>query len=237
MTAGTARQRSWVYSAYALFGLAVAIAGFTPTFFLPSVKGTYSAPSVVYIHGAFAFSWLLIFVVQTQAIRLSRLRWHRRFGMVGALCACGLVLTGIPVGLWATRRDIAAGLGDVARGQFVNILIELAVFGGLVVAGVMTRRNPEWHKRLMLLATVSVLGPAWFRMRHHFPAVPSPLLTFSLLADAVVLGVIAHEYAAKRAVHIALLTVAPLMIAVHLAELFLNQSTPWLAIANMLLGE
>lgn len=229
--------RSWLYSGWALAGLAAAIVGFSSTFFLPSLRGEFRAPPVVYIHGAFAFGWLVLLVAQTQLVRIRRVQWHRRLGVVGASCAAGLVLTGVPVGLWATRRDLDAGLGDVARGQYVNILIELAVFGGLVLAGVLKRHDREWHKRLLLLATISVLGPAWFRFRHLFPAVPHPLITFSLLADAVLLAVIGHELATRRRVHIAFVTVAPAMVAIHLAELFLSQSPPWLALARRLLGE
>ena len=229
--------RSWFYSALALAGLAVALIGFTPTFFLPSVRGEFRAPPIVYVHGAFAFAWLLLFVAQTQLGRLRQLRAHRRLGYVAAGIAGGVVISGIAVGLWATRRDLAAGEGDLARGQFVNILLELVVFGGLVLAAVRKRRDREWHKRLLLLATISVLGPAWFRFRHLFPAVPNPLVTFSLLADAVLLVVIGQEVVTRRRLHVAYWTIGPLMVAVHLAELFLSQSRPWLAAARILLSE
>lgn len=228
---------SWLYSGWALAGLAVAVAGFSPTFFLPSARGEFHAPLVVHLHGLLAFGWLLMVVAQTQFVRMRRVAWHRRLGILGATCAAGFVVTGVAVGLWATRRDLAAGLGDFARGQFVNILIELAVFGGLVLAGLLKRRDREWHKRLLLLATISALGPAWFRLRHLFPWVPYPLVTFSLLADAVLLAVIGQELATRRRVHVAFVTVAPLMVAVHLAELFLSHTTPWLTLARRLLGE
>lgn len=225
------------YAIMALAGLAVAVIGFAPTFFIPSLRGEFHAPIVVYLHGALAFSWLLLFVAQTQLVRLRRIAVHRTLGYVGATIAAGIAMTGIAVGLWATRRDLAAGQGDFARGQFVNILIELVVFCGLVGAAVLKRHDREWHKRLLLLANISVLGPAWFRFRHIFPSVPNALVTFSLMADAVLMIVIGHEVLTRRRVHVAFWTVAPLMVAVHLAELFLSQSRPWIAAARALLGE
>ncbi len=84
---------------------------------------------------------------------------------------------------------------------------------------------------------MSVLGPAWFRFRHLFPSVPNPLVTFSLMADAVLLIVIGHELVSRRRLHIAYWTVGPAVVAVHLAELFLSQTRPWLAAARVLLGE
>jgi len=128
--------RSGFYSLIAVAGLAVAVIGFAPTFFIPSLRGEFRAPSIVYVHGAFAFAWVLLFVAQTQLVRLRRLRAHRRLGYVSAGVAGGIVVTGVAVGLWATRRDLDAGQGDFARGQFVNILLELVVFGLLVLAAV-----------------------------------------------------------------------------------------------------
>jgi hypothetical protein len=39
----------------------------------------------------------------------------------------------------------------------------------------------------MLLATIVVLWPAWFRLRHYFPSVPRPEIWFALvLADSLI---------------------------------------------------
>ena len=67
--------------------------------------------------------------------------------------------------------------------------------------------------------------------------VPNPLVTFSLLADAVLLVVVGHEFATRRRVHAAYMVVAPIMVAIHLAELFLSHSRVWLGAARLLVGE
>ncbi len=61
-------------------------------------------------------------------------------------------------------------------------LLGMLVFGGLVAAGVMLRRQREWHKRLMLCATVSILAPAFGRL------LPMPL--FGAAAPLVLLGAV-----------------------------------------------
>jgi hypothetical protein len=62
------------------------------------------------------------------------------------------------------------------------------MFFCLVLAGVLKRNVPEAHKRLMLLATIVVLWPAWFRFRHYFPTVPRPDIWFALvLADSLII--------------------------------------------------
>jgi hypothetical protein len=168
-------------------------------------------------------------------VRRGRVAAHRRWGWLGVAFAVGFTVLGVPVGLWATRRDLANGLGDIARGQFVNILIELVVFVSLVGAAIVLRRTRAWHARLMLFATISVLGPAWFRLRHLFPGVPNPIVTFSLIADLVLVALIVREWRRARRVHPAYAVVGATVVAVHLAELFASQSRVWLALADVVL--
>jgi hypothetical protein len=77
----------------------------------------------------------------------------------------------------------------------------ILVFGGLVGAGVRLRRQAEWHKRLMLCATVSILGPGLGRLL--------PMGSFGAAAPLVMFGVIAlfafagpvHDLLTRRRVH------------------------------------
>lgn len=231
----SAVPRSTFTTRLAIGGLAIALIGFTPTFFRPLTQGAFSAPVIVYLHGACAFAWLLTLIAQADLVRRRRVAVHRRLGWLGVAFATGFTVLGVPVGLWATQRDLASGLGDIARGQFVNILIELIVFASLVGAAIVLRRNRAWHMRLMLLATISVLGPAWFRLRHLFPGVPNPIVTFSLIADLVLVALIVREWRLERRVHPAYAIVGSAVVAVHLAELFASQSRAWLALADVLL--
>lgn len=58
----------------------------------------------------------------------------------------------------------------------------------LVISAVAMRRRPDWHKRLVLLATVVVLWPAFFRFRHILPEMPRPDIFLGLLlADSPIL--------------------------------------------------
>jgi hypothetical protein len=140
------------------------------------------------------------------------------------------------VGLFATHRDLAAGGGDFALGQFVNILIEMLLFGGLVAAAVVLRRDGESHKRLMLLATISALAPAWMRFRHLFPGVPHPFVTFSIVADSLLVVAIARDWIAMRRVHPVYLWAGGAMVGVHAIELLAITSAPWLRLSRWLLG-
>ncbi|MGE3614432.1 MAG: hypothetical protein AB7L66_01060 [Gemmatimonadales bacterium] len=233
---GTTGRRSRFYLAMSFGFLAIALVGFSTTFFIPLARGRFTAPPIIHIHGALLFSWLLLFIAQATLGDRRQLRTHRRIGTAGGVLAAAIVVSGVLVGLHATRRDLAAGGDDFVLGQFVNILIEMIVFGALVGAAIVTRRNGESHKRLLLLATISALAPAWLRFRHLFPAVPSPFVTWSLVADSLLLVAIARDWLVLRRVHPVYLWAGSAMVAVHLLELSAITSAPWLRLSRFLLG-
>jgi hypothetical protein len=79
--------------------------------------------------------------------------------------------------------------------------IGILVFGGLVAGGVALRRRGDWHKRLMLSATVSILGPGLGRllpMPSFGPA--APLVLFGVIALFAFAGPVA-DLIVKRRVH------------------------------------
>lgn len=232
----TAKPRSRFFLAMGGVFLLVALAGFMGTYFVPMARRSFHAPAVVHVHGALLFGWLLLFIAQAWRVRQRRMVQHRRWGWFGAGMCVAIMASGVGVGLFATRRDLAAGGGDFALGQFVNILIEMLLFGGLVAAAVAMRRDGESHKRLLLLATVSALAPAWLRLRHLFPGVPHPFVTFSIVADSLLLVAIARDWVALRRVHPAYLWAGGAMVAVHAVELLAITSPPWLWLARWLLG-
>lgn len=216
--------------------LVVALIGFSTTFFIPLWRGAFHAPLLVHAHGAILFSWLLLFIAQAWLIRSREVRLHRRLGWLGAAVAVGVVVSGAAIGLFAARRDLSGG-GAFVLGQLVNTFIEMLLFGGFVAAAILNRRDRERHKRLLLLATISVIGPAWLRFRHFLPAVGDPFVFFSALGDGLLLMAMAHDWRSLGRIHPTTLWAGGFMLAVHAAELFASQTGPWLAAGRWLLGE
>jgi hypothetical protein len=235
---GTVRteQRSRFYLYMALGFLAIALTGFSTTFFLPLARGQFSAPPVIHVHGALLFGWLILLTVQAALIQGRHVAVHRRLGWLGAALCSSIVVSGVLVGLFATRRDLAAGGDDFVLGNFVNVLIEMLLFGSFVAAAIVYRRDRESHKRLLLLATISALAPAWLRLRHLLPAVPNPFVVFSLLADSLLLVAIAHDWLVTKRVHPTYVWAGGAMFCVHLVELMAIRSSPWLRLARWMLS-
>jgi hypothetical protein len=216
--------------------LPIAIAGFSTTFFLPLARGTFSAPPIIHVHGALLFGWLIFLIAQASLIQTRNALIHRRVGWAGAALCAAIVVSGILVGAFATRRDLAAGGDDWLLGSFVNTVLEMILFGSLVGAAIINRKKPEIHKRLLVVATISILGPAWLRFRHFMPFVPDPFVTFSFIADSVLLLPIAHDWISYRKVHPVYIWIGGGVVVIHAVELLVMESDLWLQLGRWLLG-
>lgn len=223
------------YVGMALLGLAVALAGFSKTFFAPVIAGTFEAPLIVHLHGVAAFAWVLLFLLQPTLIRTGRFDVHVRTGAIGPFLALTVAVTAIPVGLYVVERDLAAGLGPTAVSSLLGVVTAMTVFVALVAAGVAFRSRPAVHKRLMLLTTIVVLWPAWFRLRHWFPDVPRPEIWFGVVAaySLVPIAMIRDRLVEGR-VHPVWWWVGLPVVGEQATEAFLFDSDRWRAVASAL---
>ncbi len=230
-------SRPWFYIVMAFVALVVALTGFTGTFFVPLAKGRFEAPPVVFVHGALFFAWILLFVIQPSLIRWWSYRPHKILGAVGVVLALAMAWSGVDVMMYAVKRDFAAGGGEEAILPILSTCIAMAVFLGLVLAGAMFRGKVETHKRLMLLATLVVLWPAWFRLRHYFPSLPGPDAWFAVVAAdllmvASILACMVRDRLVLGRIHPVYLWVGSAIIAKHALEWMLQDTPLWRTAAH-----
>lgn len=231
------KNRPRFFIAMGFVALTVALVGFAKTFFVPVVTGVFQAPIVIYFHGACAFAWIITFAAQPLLIRARKFREHRIVGFISLAAAAGFALTAVPAGAFAAARDHAAGGGEAAISSIVGTFTTAVIFSALVFAGVLTRKKAETHKRFMLLATLVVLWPAWFRFRHYFPDVPRPDIVFAVvLADSLILIGAVRDWIVLRRVHPVWLICGTGVVIENVAEVILFDSSMWRAFAHVLYG-
>jgi hypothetical protein len=206
------------YAVACAIAFAAVFAGFARTYYLKFLFGTPALPWLVHLHGALMTSWFVLFFTQTCLIASHRTSWHRRLGMFGAGLAGAILVVGPIVLVHAVARELHAPNGDRF---FVVIfgfdLVVLADFAILVGSAIALRQRSDFHKRLMLLATGSMILPAIGRL----PI--SVLAAFGLFYACVLVPVIVDTMRHRR-LHPVFGWGAPLLIASqHLA--FLGAST------------
>lgn len=228
-------QRSRLFVGMGVAGVLAAFIGFAKTFFIPLFSGAFSAPPLIYFHGVCLFAWVIFFPAQSIWVRRNELRLHRTLGWIGAGLAVGVVASTLGVGVLASQRTAAAGDIDLASRELLVIFMEMAVFSALIVSAFLFRRRSDVHKRLMLLAFITSLGPAWFRFRHYFPPIDNPVFFYSLLvADSLIAVAAAVDLFREGRVHWVYAFVGSGVVGVHMIEVFAF-GAPWFgAVATML---
>lgn len=216
------------YFCMACISLVVVLVGFAKTFFIPVARREFHAPAIIHIHGAFAFAWVLLFLAQSGLINRRMIGVHMKLGLAGLFVAIGVLLTMIPAGVHVVKRDLGQGVGEAAYSSLTGIVSSGCIFLTLVILGIINRRRPELHKRFMLLATIVVLWPAWFRFRHYFPTVPRPDIWFAVvLADSLILVAWVWDRIRNKQIHPVLLYGGLCIIIEQSFEVIVYDSLPW----------
>jgi hypothetical protein len=214
---------------FALVAATLVVAGFTGTFFLPVARGQFSRPPLVYVHGSLFFGWVILLIVQAQLAASRHLGWHRRLGWVGVALIPAMTASGVGVSVWATARDLRAGKGDAAASFFLGQLMDMLVFAALASLAILKRQRPDTHKRLIVMATVAILGAAIGR-------IPLVGRADSIVSLALVVSLAAYDLAVRRRVHAATVYGGLAVIGGGLVQAPLGATATWLSAARRIIG-
>lgn len=250
-TASTRMPSRYFHVWMAALCLAMAVGGFVPTYWLPISSGTFQGPPIAHIHGLLFTGWTVFFVVQAALIATGRVARHRALGLVGIAVATAMVIVGLLVAISSARRGIALGFGDQAIPFMTVPVTGIVVFAGLIVVAIANARREDVHKRLMLVATASLLQAAvgrWFRFFLLPPdllgipvastAPPPVMFTVGpgLVANLPILIAIVYDWRTRGRPHSAYLIGGGIVLFTQLIRIPLSTTAAWHAIANGLIG-
>lgn len=222
------KRRPSYFFIISIIGVLAAFIGFAKTFFLPLSAGDFKAPVAVHIHGVFAFAWIVLFFVQNVCIHQRRYALHKQLGVAGMIIAAGVFITLFFVGRYTVDKQLANGIAISDYNDLPGVITGAVLFFALVCAGISNRKRGAWHKRYLLLATIVVLWPAWFRFRHYFPNVPYPEYWFALvLPYSLIVIAWIWEYYKYGAIHPVLRWMGAFIIAEQTLEQLAYDSPTW----------
>jgi uncharacterized membrane protein YozB (DUF420 family) len=221
-------------------GIAIAMAlaayiGFARSFFLRPFFPEWPAPTepIFVVHGVFFSAWCVLLVVQATLIGVRRVDVHRRLGLFGAVLAVGMLVLGLWGALVAANRPTGFNLVPVPPLQFLVIpLFDLILFATFVTIALKRRADAQAHKRLMVLATTSLLAAAFARWPFVWK-IGNPFVYFGL-ADLFIVALAVWDFRSRGSLHpvtlwggLALILSLPLRLA-------LSATPAWLAFAGWL---
>ena len=184
------------YLALSLWMVVLVVVGFWPTYYGPLLSGTFGLKPIVEIHAVVYYGWIVLFVAQTLLVLAGRLKWHRKVGWFAAAYAAVMVAVVITALAMRFSDHMAAGDTREAHRSLIISSVDLLLFSGFLTAAIAYRRKPQIHKRLIIVATVVLMGPAVGRMT--FLSV-GPLLLL-VLYSPILFGM-AFDLATRRRIH------------------------------------
>jgi hypothetical protein len=214
-------ENRW-FVGYFLSGVIVAaimFAGFAKNFYLRAWIGTRPITVMVHVHGLVMTAWILLFLTQALLIAKRRTDLHRKLGIAGAFLAVVVVALGI----YTISNSILRQNPDANPQSFALLYVafdglSLLLFGGLVLAALRRRLRPQIHKRLMLMALVSLLPPAFGRFVAYCTRVGVFEIVLGLMC-ATVSSCIVIDTVRHRRLHPTLVWSGALVIAVNILTL------------------
>jgi hypothetical protein len=132
----------------------------------PGRELTPSIRALIIVHGVSMTGWVLAFLVQSLLIATRRRRIHMKLGPIAVVLAAFILVSG----LWFNVASFRLAPPDfilwtLTMRQFMVLgFYTLFMFATFFAVGIWYRRQPEIHRPMMLLATVSTMAPAIARI-------------------------------------------------------------------------
>ena len=232
-----ARYDRAFYGGMAVLLAAMALVGFGPTFYFrslfgapPTISGTTVLSPLTLLHGTLFSAWMILFIVQTSLIATRRVAVHRRLGVAGAVMAGLMVIAGLSTAVASAGRG--SGPPGIDPLSFLAIpAMDMVLFAGFVTTAIVKRRDKDAHKRLMLLAYISIIAAATARMPGVFPY--GPLAFFGIGYGVSLLGPAYDYWSRGRVSRVYIWGIAVLVLSVPL-RLALSSTSAWHSFAEFI---
>ena len=169
-----APAKRYFHSTAGVVMLVIAFVGFQP-FYLrgEGMGGRTISPqlfALVLVHGGAMTAWVILFLVQSLLIPTRHRRLHMKLGWGAIAVASVVAISGFMVAVQSVRPVPESPFWGMAYRQFLLVMLaEVTLFTLFVLAGVFSRKRPETHRAMMLLASLSILAGATVRMPILFP--------------------------------------------------------------------
>jgi hypothetical protein len=220
------------FQAMAVFLTVTMIVGFARTYFLAGIFRAKLPNPVIHIHGAVFTSWFLLLLAQSALASLHRVDLHRRLGIAGIVIAALM----LPLGILATAEYV---LREATQRWIVLAaampIAELTTFSVLAAAAFRMRRSPDLHKRLILLATIGLMGAAVGRMEFlpywHLHGIAAIRLVW-MYTYIFIVPIAAYDLWSTRKLNRATIWGSVFMISVQQGMLLVATSGPWNALVR-----
>lgn len=221
------------FPAMALLILVTVFVGFARSYYLAGVFHAPLPSFIVHLHGAAFSCWILLLITQTSLVASGNIGLHRRLGIAGFLLACLMVVLGVLAATDALVRQ-AGPPGRDPKFFYIIPLTDMLIFATLIVFAFRARSNSAAHKRLILIATVSLMIAAvarWPLAVVHRNPIAAAFTTYIFL-----LMLVAYDLWSARKIHRATVWASVFLIFIQQIRIPIGKTALWHAFASWVLS-
>lgn len=189
----------YFYLCMSLVMAVLVVLGFSKTVDANLFHANPPRPWLLWAHGAAFSTWVIFFIAQSALVRVRKVSVHRFLGWFGAGLATLMVGLGFTIAVVMARFD-GAVLHQPGADAFLSIpFCDMIVFGLCIALAIYWRKIPDYHRRLVFIASCHLMDAAVgrfaFVFNHSlFYPVLDVLIVFGMLRDRVVDGRVHKVY-------------------------------------------
>jgi len=223
----------YFYLCMSLVLAAIVILGFSRTANANLFHANPPRPLLLWIHGAAFSTWIVFFVAQSALVRARKVSVHRLLGWFGAGLASVMVVLGFTIAVVMARFDTVV-LQQKDVNAFLSVpFADMMIFGSCIAMAIYWRKKPEYHRRLIFIASCQLMDAAIGRFDFMF----NHNLFFPALDCLIVLGMV-RDWIVDKRVHKVYLYALPLLMVVQSLATYAWRINPkwWQGITQAIVG-
>jgi len=224
----------YFYFLMALLIPAIVVLGFSTTINQNLIHPAIPRPFILYVHAVVFSGWLLFFLIQSALVRTHNVKWHRATGWFGAAFGALIPIVGTATAIAMAHFNIDHLHREHVESFLMIPLWDMVAFTGAFALAIYWRQKPEYHRRLVLIATCALTAAAFGRFP---PSVLNPNFFYAGVDLLIILGACRDWIVAKK-VHSVYLYALPILVIGQTAVIYTinHQLSYWLRIAHAILG-
>jgi hypothetical protein len=224
----------YFYFLMALLIPAIVVFGFSFTIGRNLIHPVEPRPLILYVHAAVFTGWLMFFLLQSALVRTHNVKLHRKIGWFGAALGATVPVVGTATSIAMARFNITQLHQERVESFLIVPLWDMVVFTTAFALAVYFRKKPEYHKRLVLIATCALTAAAFGRFP---PFLLNPNYFYAGVDLLIVLGV-ARDWIVCKKIHPVYLYALPAVIIGQTVAMytFTHDLAYWVRIAHALVG-
>jgi hypothetical protein len=215
--------------------IAVVVAyGFSRTVSQRLFHPTPPRPLLLYFHAAVFTGWVAFFIFQSALVRVRKVQWHRLTGWFGVALGTAIPILGISTSVVMGRFNVAMLHQQDSVGFLMVPLWDITCFAAAFGLAVYWRKKPEYHRRLVLIASCALTAAAFGRFPEHI----LPPIVFYAGVDALILLGVVRDLIVNRRIHKVYRYALPLLIfgQVFVMHTIITSPAWWMRIARAILA-